>query len=458
MGKPTGSARLPPGRHVPIHRTRLAQLVDAAHLSRDDAVRKFGRIAAEMKAAGELQENMSVSPRQFARWMAGEGDPRPAACRVLQRMFELSVSELLGPPTLAADGANYPSPAAEGGHESRETSDWPRKLDLPSEDREDEVYADLDEIQTKIRSLLGKPDDSSISLDSLEDTAELKAREAVDAPPRVMIASLSRDLDQVYRALRHSSAGQVGGRRLLRAGALYSALLAEEFMIVGQASRSRRWFLTADALSSAAEDEAARSLVGCLASRLPLYFGEIAESVDMARRVSDIAPPHHLSTALAPMVEALALAQLGDMAGSEDALSAARSAFELLDGRFLQDTVFGFSIRRFTFYESRVLLDVGQLSAAWKSQDEALMLYPSAMIGDVAMIHLDRARLLVKQGDVETGCAHAADVLLSMPKEQRAEIFRSRALRLLAAVPRTARALPAVADLREAFAHLSRDS
>jgi hypothetical protein len=41
------------------------------------------------------------------------------------------------------------------------------------------------------------------------------------------------------------------------------------------------------------------------------------------------------------MVEALALAQLGDKPGSRDALNAARDAFELLEDRFLPDTVFG---------------------------------------------------------------------------------------------------------------------
>jgi hypothetical protein len=245
---------------------------------------------------------------------------------------------------------------------------------------------------------------------------------------------------------------------LLRVGGLFSALLAEEFMVVGHEPRSRSWFDTADQFSSAAGDVAVRSLAAGLCSRLPLYFGEVAESVEIARRAQDMAPPNHLARTLAPMAEALALAQLGDRSGSTEALSLARAAFEHLDKRFLQDTVFGFSTRRFAFYESRVLLDAGEFSAAWRSQEETLKLYPPAMAGDVVMIHLDRARLLVMRGDIEAGCLHATRALLSMPVEQRADIFRSRAWRLLAAVPRRARTLTSVADLRDALAKVSGDS
>jgi hypothetical protein len=149
------------------------------------------------------------------------------------------------------------------------------------------------------------------------------------------------------------------------------------------------------------------------------------------------------------MVEALALAQLGDGAGSGEALSAARRSFEIIHPRHMQDSVFGFSARRFYFYESRALLDTGKLSAAWKSQDEALKLYPPTVLGDRAMIQLDRSRLLVKRGEIEAGCSHAVHVLLGLPKEQRAEIFLSRAWRSLATVPRTAGTVPAVRELRE---------
>jgi hypothetical protein len=428
-----------PGRHIPLHRTRLAQLVDEAHLTRDDAVDRFDRTART------LNERVSVSPRQFARWMAGDGAPRPAACRVLEQMFKLSIAELLRPvgrPDLLQIKAVGHAEVVER---------------LADEDSA-ENYASLDDMNERVHSLLNSSNDAPIAIESLEEAVEVRARAAVEMPPREMIRSLSDDLGHVYHALRAPAVPEDSRRRLLRIGGLFSTLLAEEFMIVGHESRSRRWFATADRFSSAAGDLATRSLAASLCSRLPLYFGEVAEAVEIARRAQDMAPANHLALALAPMAEALALAQLGDRPGSGEALDMARVEFERLDDRFLRETVFGLSARRFSFYESRVLLDTGEPAAAWRSQEEALRLYPPAMIGDVVMIHLDRARLLILHGDVEAGCGHATDALLSMPIDQRADIFRNRALRLLAAVPRSARSHKAVAELRGALAELSGNS
>jgi hypothetical protein len=437
MERDADEPELPVGRHVPVHRTRLAQLVDEAHLTRDDAVAKFDQ------AARVLNERVSVSPRQFARWMAGDGAPRPAACRILEQLFKSSIAELLGPPTpaLRAEPGRMHEPA-------------PRRPD----DAGERTYADLDDMNQRVQSLLATADDAPVSPELLEEAVEIKARAAVEMPPRAMIFDLAKYLDQVYQALRNPAVGNTDRRRLMRVGGLFSVLLAEEFMVVGQEPRSRRWFNAADQFALAAGDLAVRSLAVSLRSRLPLYFGEVAESVEIARLAQDIAPPNHLALTLAPMAEALALAQLGDRSGSIVALGVARASFEHLDSRFLQNTVFGFSPRRFAFYESRVLLDAGDLSAAWESQDETLKLYPPAMVGDVVMIHLDRARLLVMLGEVQGGCEHAADALLSMPVEQRADIFRSRAWRLLAAVPRSARTLTAVVELRDALAEVSYES
>jgi len=99
---------------VSDHRTRLAQLVDEWNLSRDEVIRRFHRAGQELMARREVDERIDVSPRQLGRWMSGESrDPRPAARRVLEHMFQTTIAELLGPPHRQSDLVRpVPAPAA----------------------------------------------------------------------------------------------------------------------------------------------------------------------------------------------------------------------------------------------------------------------------------------------------------------------------------------------------------
>jgi hypothetical protein len=78
--------------------TLLAQLAADRHWTPTDAVREFSLVAQQMR------ERVTVSPRQWQRWCAGEigGLPRAGACRVLERMFGRIARELFEPPNPAA--------------------------------------------------------------------------------------------------------------------------------------------------------------------------------------------------------------------------------------------------------------------------------------------------------------------------------------------------------------------
>ncbi|MBA3573675.1 MAG: hypothetical protein M3472_07020 [Chloroflexota bacterium] len=199
-----------------------------------------------------------------------------------------------------------------------------------------------------------------------------------------MIDRLSEDLD-FFRPMFEGSRISDHGR-LMRCGALASALLAEELMIVGQSVRSRKWSQLAVRLAVEAKDDSTQSLVGALGARLPLYFGDVSETLTLARGAGAAAPRGQVSIVLAPLVEALAAAQAGDSEAGLRALSGARDNFDSLSDQQQRNGVFGLPARRFFFYESRVLLDAGKLDSAWRSQDEALDLYPSSTAGDVATV------------------------------------------------------------------------
>jgi len=389
------------------------------------------------KRARELGENVSCEARLVARWEDGDvRNPRPVYRRILAAEIGRPYEQLGF--TKTDHGA-------------------PRVIEFTtSHQNGTSKYSRLDEVGAEISFVLDpEPARSNLpSVDLLEQTIELRAVEAVDSAPLPMIDRLSEDLSFFRRMFDESRISD--HERLMQCGALASALLAEELMIVGQSARSRTWSQMAVRFATEAKEDSTRSLVGALGARRPLYFGDVSETLTLARGAGAVAPRGQVSSVLAPLVEALAAAQAGDSEAGMCALSEARDNLDSLSDQQQRNDVFGLPPRRFFFYESRVLLDVGKLDSAWRSQDEALDLYPNSTAGDVAMLQLDRARLLIKKNNIEDGCLHAADVLVAIPDEQRAKIFYNRAWKVYASVPRASRSLPEVTELREVLAALPR--
>ena len=92
------------------------------------------------------------------------------------------------------------------------------------------------------------------------------------------------------------------------------------------------------------------------------------------------------------------------------------------------------------------------LADALAAQSDALMLYPPDVVGDPALIQLDRAVCLVRLADIPGGCELAGTVLGHISAKCETEIIRRRARDVLAGVPRRHQNLGAVRDYEEALA------
>jgi len=147
--------------------------------------------------------------------------------------------------------------------------------------------------------------------------------------------------------------------------------------------------------------------------------------------------------------EALGLARIGAMAASETALSTARDQMQMLDEAYQSESVFGFSERRWHFYEGRILSYLGRTEEAWFVHDEALALYPDDVVGDPALIQLDRAVSLVRGCQVAAGCELATRTLIDLPLLHRTKLFLRAAQGVLAVVPAAQRQASNVRTLRE---------
>lgn len=357
-----------------------------------------------------------------------------------------------------ADGLNMPDHAriALGlSARSQSLQAQPEPSEPPPALSDDDLVVRLDNARRGVGAMID-PASTSTDIERLEAAVEQAARDALSVAPASMLAVLLADFEAAHDCVR-SNPTQRSRRRAVRVAASTATLIGEELMVLGKVPQSSQWFTAADQLASAAEDIIVRSRAATLQARLPLYFGEVAESVELARRAQEIAPAAAtFPGSLGSMVEALALAQLGDADSSREALDVSRHAFDSQRDGSADETVFTFSRRRFLFYESRVLLDTGALADAWNAQDHALALYPSADNGDVTVLQLDRARLLVRRGEVADGCAHAVQTLTAIPAEQQAPLYVNRGWRVLAAVPRADRRASSAADLREALTTLGR--
>ncbi len=96
----------PPGTHRP--RTLLAHLLHERRWTTEDFRRHYAATARSLPDG----QTLTVSERQAKRWLSGTltGQPYPAACRVLEKMFACSVDDLIAPyePT-AAGSFHHPT-------------------------------------------------------------------------------------------------------------------------------------------------------------------------------------------------------------------------------------------------------------------------------------------------------------------------------------------------------------
>jgi hypothetical protein len=92
---------------------------------------------------------------------------------------------------------------------------------------------------------------------------------------------------------------------------------------------------------------------------------------------------------------------------------------------------------------------------AWEAHRQALDLYPDSVVGDRALILLDRAAALVALNEIDAGASLVVDTLARLPAAHRARIFLDKARAVIESVPPQHRGLPAVRDSRDALAQLA---
>ncbi|WP_067178968.1 helix-turn-helix domain-containing protein [Microtetraspora niveoalba] len=285
-------------------------------------------------------------------------------------------------------------------------------------------------------------------LDRLDEQVLRHRREYMTTPPMPMLCRVMLEIADVRRltVTRQPASAQ---RRLLTATTMLALLSADALMKLGDTRQAHAWYGTARAASDDVGDLRLRALVRAQQTMLLYYYGDLNETVRLAREARMLAGSAPSSpAALAAAAEARALARMGNGKAARIALAEAEQIFARMRGLRQDDLAFVFTEKRMVFYRTGTLIELGDAQPI-----EAIDAFPPGFQTiDPALILLDQASHLARNGDQEEACRIAAEALSQVPAEHRTSIVVTRARALLAdADPRR----PAVRRLNRVLAESS---
>jgi len=361
--------------------------------------------------------------RQFADWLSGNVSELPDRqhCKILEAMFPGYTAAQLFSPVKNSDTVGPVELVKRSGELQESDFLW----------RIDRSRYDMD--RTVAESAV-----TSAQADKIDQMVKLHARACVTTPPSMMLSRLISDFDEL-RMLISQVRSPSTLVRLYQAVAEIGALVADEFMVLGDTHRAWAWHHSATTVADMTGLPDLRLQVRSLGILIPLYYSDSHEALNMAIEACDLGKSFENKSspgyALAITLKALILAQTGLVDECRVALDESGDSFVRLDRSGKIDSVFGFSERRWFFYRARTFAELGDFDGAWEAQDRALALYPDDVVGDPTIIRLDRALCLVRRNEIDAGCELASSTLLSLPAEHRAQIFLRYSKRILDAVP-----------------------
>ncbi|WP_433497522.1 helix-turn-helix domain-containing protein [Sphaerimonospora sp. CA-214678] len=441
-----------------IHGCCGASLLKAHRLARGWSARQA---IEELESLCE-QESLGL-PRAsidlLNAWENNRARPRPQTIELLARLYRANAVRL----GLAGDYCEDP-----GGPRvivvSHARADDPARLDeLVSDDVERRAlfhqamllgtpdgrfFAEVEGTRHDLDRTLAAGSVTEDQLDRLDEQVLRYRREYMITPPLPMLCRVMLELSDVRRlsAARQPFSVQ---RRLLTATTMLSLLTADALMKLGDTRQAHAWYGTARAASDDMGDLRLRALVRAQQTMLLYYYGDLGETVRLAREARMLAGSAPSSpAALAAAAEARALARMGDGKAARTALAEAEQIFARMRGLSQDDLAFVFTEKRMTFYRTGTLIELGDAR-----QVQGIDAYPPGFHTiDPALILLDQASHLARQGDQEEACRIAAQALGQVPAEHRTSIVVSRATALLSEVDPD---LPAVRHLRTVLAESS---
>jgi transcriptional regulator with XRE-family HTH domain len=302
---------------------------------------------------------------------------------------------------------------------------------------------------------------SATMLDQWEETTAGYGRQYLTVPPLRLLCDVLLDFGDVRRMCEHRQPLDFS-ERLCRLASQLAGLAGMIMIDVGHQRLARSFFRTARTAGDETGDRALRAWVAVREALVPLYYGDPAEACALARAAAGLAGRNVcVAAAMAPVMEARALARVAARRGGTARPQGLRRASGLLDGAHEAlaqlpaaergDTAFGYTERQLQFHEGDTLVTLAHHQGAEKALTRALRLYSAEEILDRSLVTLSLARCRLEADEPEEALRLSRETLLAVPREHRSEIMVRTARSLGDSVAGRHGEFQAVQEYREAL-------
>ncbi|GAA2876577.1 hypothetical protein GCM10010517_37790 [Streptosporangium fragile] len=431
---------------------------------------KAHRLARGWSARQAVQELEELCERQdlgearasidlLNAWENNRARPRPQTIDLLARLYRANAVRLGLAGDYCEDGGGAKVVVVSGGETRTPYQTEERVADDDVERRalfhhallssrsvmSGRLLAEVERTRQDLDRTLAAATVTEEQLDRLDEQVLRYRREYISSAPVPMLYRLMLELSDV-RTLSAARQPAMAQRRLLNATVMLALLSADALMKLGDTRQAHAWYGTARTASDDMGDVRLRALVRAQQAMLPYYYGDLAETVRLAREARMLAGSAPSSpAALGAAAEARALARMGEHKAARAALAEAERIFSRMPPEGHDHLAFRFSERRLQFYRIGTLIELGE-QVDWAPGPSS----PYAI--DPVLILLDQAAHLVRAGKIDDACHMAEKALLQVPPEHRTSIVLNRARALLAQVPPARHRMAAVRRLTDLVA------
>ncbi|GAA1718730.1 XRE family transcriptional regulator [Nonomuraea sp. AD125B] len=258
---------------------------------------------------------------------------------------------------------------------------------------------------------------SAQMLDQWEEATASFGRQYTTTAPLRLLCDVLLELSAVRTAMSRRQPIDLTDR-LCRMAAQLSGLSGMILINLGDHRLARSFFRTGRVAADETGDRALRAWICARESLVPLYFGDAREALHLAKKSRDLAGNTPcVAQAMAPVVEARALAMMSGIDSKKEvvdqakrALARARNAFSHMQDEDKEDLAFGYTEKQLYFYQGDVLTKLGQTLEAEVVLDQALSAYEDHIL-DQTLIRLDQAQCRLIDGDVAEAVSVATKAL-----------------------------------------------
>ena len=302
---------------------------------------------------------------------------------------------------------------------------------------------------------------SATMLDQWEATAAEYGSQYMTVPPLRLLCDVLLDLGDVRRMCEYRQPLDFSERLCRLAGHL-AALVSMLMIDLGHPRLARSFLRTARTAADETGDRHLRAWVTVREAFVPLYYGDPAEACGLARAGAGLAGRNScVAAAMAPAIEARALARAAARRGGTAKVQGLRRASALLDhahdafGRLSAqertDTAFGYTERQLLFHEGDALVTLGNGHGAERALTRAVRLYSADEILDRSLATFGLALCRLEADEPEEALRLSRETLFGVPRQHRSEIMVRAARSLGDSVAARHGEFCAVREYREAL-------